>query len=64
LEAIGEARSAVKDRVFAKVGDIVIVHIGEERCWNIIDDTTEEAAGKLGYFSTSIVEVKKISAMD
>jgi hypothetical protein len=41
-----------------------MVHVGEERCWNIVDDTAEDAARKPGYWSTRIVEVKMASAMD
>jgi hypothetical protein len=41
-----------------------MVRACKERCWNIVDDTAKDVAMKLGYLSTSIVEVKTVSAMD
>ena len=41
-----------------------MVHMGEERCWDIINYTVEGGTGKLGYWSARIVEVKTISAMN
>jgi hypothetical protein len=41
-----------------------MVHVGKERYWNIVDNVTEDVAGKLSYWSTRIVEVKIVSAMD
>jgi hypothetical protein len=41
-----------------------MVHVCKERCWNIVDDTAEDVARKLGYWSIGIVEVKTFSAMD
>ena len=41
-----------------------MVHIGKERYWNIVDNMTEDVAGKLSNSSTRIVEVKIVSAMD
>lgn len=41
-----------------------MVHVGKERYWNIVDDMTEDVAGKPSYWSTRIVEVKIISVMN
>lgn len=41
-----------------------MVHVGKERYWNIVDNITEDVAGKLSYWFTRIVEVKIVSAMD
>ena len=41
-----------------------MVHIGEERCWDIVDYTAEGGTGKSGYWSARIVDVKTISAMN
>jgi hypothetical protein len=38
-----------------------MVHMGEERCRDIVDYTAEGGTGKLGYWSARIVEVKTIS---
>ena len=52
------------DRLFARVGNIGILHVGEERCWNVVDDTAKDVTGKLSYWPTRIVEVEKVSATD
>jgi hypothetical protein len=52
------------DGVFTKASDFDMVHVGKEKYWNIVDNMTEDVAGKLSYWSTRIVEVKIVSAMD
>ena len=41
-----------------------MVHIGEERCRDIVDYTLEGGTGKSGYWSACIVKVKTISTMN
>ena len=53
-----------RDGVFTKASNFDMVHVGKERYWNIVDNMTEDVAGKLSYWSTRIVEVKIISVMN
>jgi hypothetical protein len=41
-----------------------MVHIGEERCGDIVNYTPEGGTRKSGYWSACIVEVKTISTMN
>jgi len=41
-----------------------MVHVGKKRYWNIVDNLTEDVAGKPSYWSTRIVEVEIISVMN
>jgi hypothetical protein len=41
-----------------------MIHVGEERCQGIVDYTAEDGTRKSGYWSTRIVEVKTISAIN
>jgi hypothetical protein len=60
----GEVASGGRDRFFARAGNFRMVHVYDERCWNIVDETAVDAARKPGYWSARIVEVKTLSAMD
>jgi hypothetical protein len=59
-----EIATRSRDGLFTKASDFDMVHVGKERYWNIVDNMTEDVAGKLSYWSTRIVEVKIVSAMD
>jgi hypothetical protein len=41
-----------------------MVHVGEERCWGIVNYTAKDGTRKSGYWSTRIVEVKTISVIN
>ena len=56
--------SRSRDGVFTKASNFDMVHVGKERYWIIVDNMTEDVAGKFSYWSTRIVEVKIVSAMD
>jgi hypothetical protein len=52
------------DGIFTKASNFDMVHVGKESYWNTVDNMTEDVAGKLSYWSTRIVEVKIVSAID
>jgi hypothetical protein len=53
-----------RNEVSTKANNFDMVHVGKRRYWNIVDNTTEDVTGKLNYWSTCIIEVKIVSAMD
>ena len=59
-----EITTRSRDGVFTKTSNFDMIHVGKERYWNIVDNMTEDVAGKLSYWFTRIVEVKIVSAMD
>ena len=59
-----EIATKSRDGIFTKASNLDMVHVGKERYWNTVDNMTEDVAGKLSYWSTRIVEVKVVSAID
>jgi hypothetical protein len=59
-----EIATRSRDGIFTKASNFDMVHVGKERYWNTVDNMTEDVAGKLSYWSTRIVEVKIVSAID